>query len=224
MRSGQCRAASVKSASVVRRVSSWRMQSWPSSASIVPIRTPARRQTLRISAASMSSCRSGTRSGRATNRRTISLRARRPAKPCSSSCSTSPVVTITSPPSIAARSVSTSGPEAGASLRKARDQTLVSTSHRQLEFSALCSPAAPRPARPAGRGMARKVSAAVPRPPRAGRAHRRAPAPARRRSSPPTRIPAARARFPGCRPNRGGFSPVKSRCGCRRARPRRTFP
>jgi hypothetical protein len=40
-RSGQCRAASVKSASVVSRVNLWRMHSWPRSASIVPIWNPS---------------------------------------------------------------------------------------------------------------------------------------------------------------------------------------
>lgn len=48
---GQCFAARTKSLSVVSSVSSWRMQSWASKASMVPICTPARRQAFRTPAA-----------------------------------------------------------------------------------------------------------------------------------------------------------------------------
>ena len=51
--SGQCRAIASKSRSAVSRRSPCRRQSWASRASIVPIRTPRRRQWLRSAAASM---------------------------------------------------------------------------------------------------------------------------------------------------------------------------
>ena len=50
---GQCRAIASKSRSAVSRRSPCRRQSWASRASIVPIRTPRRRQWLRSAAASM---------------------------------------------------------------------------------------------------------------------------------------------------------------------------
>ena len=47
-------------------------------------------------------------------------------------CSTSPVVTIASPPSIATRGASTSGPDTGASLRKAKDWLPCVTSYTSV--------------------------------------------------------------------------------------------
>ena len=57
----------------------------------------------------------------------LSLRARGPANPCSSSCRINPVVTTISPPSRAWRSTFTSGAPEGSSRLNASDQTLVST-------------------------------------------------------------------------------------------------
>ena len=59
---------------------------------MVPTCTPLRRHAFRSSAASTWSVRSGIRSGRAPKRSTIASRAFGPWNPCSSSCSTSPVV------------------------------------------------------------------------------------------------------------------------------------